>query len=168
MIDEIFGALRGLANIGVVQSSDDSGEVQTVTVLTADGATRADVEVMQIYGFASLAPENGSICLLLAVGGDPANLRALPVATPAARFGGMSNGDACMYVQDGSRIHIKQAGVIEIWAGSSMTINAAEVSISGALSVKGDVVAGSGSNNTSLLKHTHSDPQGENTGPPTG
>jgi phage baseplate assembly protein V len=164
MIDEIFGTLRGLANIGVVQSANDTGEVQTVTVITADGALRADVEVMQMYGFASLAPANGAICLLIAVGGDPANLRALPVATPAARFGGMAPGDTCVYAQDGSRIHIKQGGVIEIWAGASLTINAAEVTMTGTLNVVTDVVISGGS----YIRHTHADAQGGETGPPTG
>jgi phage gp45-like len=164
MIDEIFGALRGLANIGVVQSANDTGEVQTVTVMTADGAVRADVEVMQIYGFASLAPANGAICLLIAVGGDPANLRAWPVAAPAARFGGMAAGDTCVYAQDGSRIHIKQGGVIEIWAGASLTINAAEVTMTGTLNVTTDVVIAGGS----YIHHTHPDAQGGETGPPTG
>jgi adhesin HecA-like repeat protein len=166
MIDEIFSSLRGVVSIGVVQSANDAGEAQTVTLVTADGVVRADVEVMQIFGFASLPPSNGAICLVVAVGGDPANLRALPIACPAARFGGMVGGDAAMYAADGSRVHIKPDGVVEIWAGSTLTINAPNVTLTGTLTAQGDVIAGSGK--ISLVNHTHPDPQGGETGAPTG
>lgn len=134
MLDDIYRQIRGLAAMGIVNAADDSGEVQTVTVTTADGAVRADVEVMQIFGFASMPPAAGAICLLLAVGADPATLRALPIACPAARFGALAPGDACIYAPDGSRVHIRQNGAIEIWAGSTLTINAPNVAINGKLS----------------------------------
>lgn len=162
MIDEMFGAIRGMVSIGIVQSVDDGGEVQTVTVMTADGALRADVEVMQMFGFASMPPSAGAICLLLAVGADPANLRALPVATPAARFGGMAAGESAIYAVDGSRVHIKAGGVIEIWAGTSLTINAPEVTMTGVLNVAKDVVIAGGS----YVGHIHTDAQGGVTGTP--
>lgn len=164
MLDEIFGAIRGLGCIGLVQSVDDAGEVQTVTVVTADGAVRADVEVMQMFGFTSMAPVNGAICLVFAVGGDPGNLRALPVACPAARFGGLAAGESAIYAVDGSRVHIKVGGVIEIWAGTSLKINAADVTMTGTLTVDTDVVVAGGS----YLKHVHADAQGGVTGTPQG
>jgi phage gp45-like len=166
MIDEIFSSLRGLISIGVVQSADDTGEAQTVTLVTADGAMRADVEVMQIFGFSSLAPTAGAICLVLAVGADPANLRALPIACPAARFGGLVGGDACLYALDGSRVHVKPSGEVEIWAGATVTINAPNVVLTGTLTAAGDVIAGPAK--VSLVSHTHPDPQGGSTGTPQG
>lgn len=165
MIDEIFGALRGIAGMGTVQSVNDVGEAQTVTVEMQDGAVRADVEVLQVFGLASVPPANGAICLLIAVGGDPANLRAWPIASPSARFGGLQPGEMCIYAVDGSRVHIKQGGIVEVWAGASMVINAPAVTVNGTMTVTGDVVAGP--NSVSLTKHTHPDPQGGNTGTPS-
>ncbi|MHB1305382.1 MAG: phage baseplate assembly protein domain-containing protein [Acidiphilium sp.] len=171
MLDEVFGAIRGIASMGVVQAVQDGGTAQTVTVLAGDGVLRANVEVMQIFGFASLAPANGAICLLLAVGADPANLRALPIACPAARFGQLGGGESVQYASDGSRIHIKPDGSIAIWAAASVTVNAPAVTfngpavtIDGTLTVTEDVVIAGGS----YITHTHSDPQGGETGPPEG
>jgi phage baseplate assembly protein V len=190
MLDDLYSAVRGLASIGVVTAVSDAGQVQTVTVVTGDGSTRANVEVMTMFGFSALPPAEGAICLLFATGADPANLRALPIACPSARFAGLNPGESVMYGLDGSRVHIKTGGAVEIWAGATLTINAPNVTFntttmalnapggitavspailsSGSIYAVGDVTSKFGVTNISLSTHDHIDPQGGVTGPPQG
>jgi phage gp45-like len=122
MLRHIFSLIRGIASIGVVQSVDDSGQAQRVTVATL-GGTRAGIEVMQIFGLASNPPAQGSVCLLISTGADKGNLRALPLSGPAARFGNLLSGETVLYAADGTRVALRSGGVVEIWGGTSVTVN---------------------------------------------
>lgn len=167
-LQEVYALLRGLAAYGTIAAVDDTGQAQRVSATSADGVNRADVEVHQAFGFASCPPAQGGICVLIAVGADPANLVALPLAAPAQRLGNLQPGEAAIYGSDGSRVHIKTGGVIEIWGGTSVTINAPAVTINapngvtvnGTLTVSDDVIV----DGMSVKNHNHSDPQGGDTG----
>lgn len=136
----IVGNLRSLISYGVITAVDDSGAAQTVTVLTGDGVQRADVEVMQPFGLASAPPADGATTVVLAIGGDPSNLVALPLSNPSARFGGLGAGEAILYASDGTRVHVKPGGVVEVW-GKSVTINATNLTINGNVLVNGNLTA---------------------------
>ncbi|MDA8049958.1 MAG: phage baseplate assembly protein [Rhodospirillales bacterium] len=184
-LDQVFGDVRGIAAWGVVSAVEDGAEAQTVTVQTADGAVRTAVEVAQPFGLASVAPANGALCVLLAVGADPANLVALPVGCPAARMGELAAGEVAIYGADGSRVHIRAGGTIEVWGAAAvkvttqdMTIEASQggVQITGTVTVTGDLnVSGNVADGTGTLDrlrqhydgHVHPDPQGGDTGPTT-
>lgn len=146
MLDEIYGILRGMITTGVVTAVDDSGQAQLVTVQTADGAIRDKVEVMLPFGVTSMPPLNGAICVLLAVGADPANLRALPVSCPAARAGQLAAGNTVIYAADGTRIEVDTGGNVTIWtktatikAPAGLTIEG-DVTVDGVVSTTGDVI----------------------------
>lgn len=131
---EIAGDLRGVVQWGIVQAVHDDGQAQTVDVETHDGFLRAGVEVMQPHGFASAAEAAGSICVLVAVGGDPANLVALPVGRPASRLGGLAAGDAAVYAGDGSRVHVMASGTVEVTGASLVIVNAPTIEANASVS----------------------------------
>lgn len=114
--------LRVQAHIGLIQSVDDTQGAQTALLKTHDGVTRADVEVMQPFGFASNPPGDGAIAVMIAIGGDAGQFVALPGANPSNRMGGLAKGEVAVYTADGSRVHLKQGGAIEIHAGNAVTI----------------------------------------------
>ena len=116
MIDQLVGDMRSTIVRGVVRAVNDSGQVQTVDVETADGFVRAGIEVMQVFGHAGSPPSAGIGCILLAIGGDPGNYVALPLASPAVRFGGQPAGDSTLYAADGSRVAVHSNGTIEVLA----------------------------------------------------
>lgn len=183
----IVGNLRSLISYGVITGVDDSGGAQTATVLTASGALHAGVEVMQPFGIASSPPADGATTVVLAVGGDPANLVALPLSNPSTRFGGLGAGESVLYAGDGTRVHVKPRGIVEVW-GVNVTVNATsvtlntttltvnapggttingDVQVNGDLTASGDVADGKGA--VSRLRghydaHTHTDDGGS---PPT-
>lgn len=154
----IVGNLRSLVSYALVDAIDDTGGAQMATLRTGTGVSRAEVEVMQPFGFSSVPPADGATTVVLAIGGDPGNLAALMVANPSTRFGGLQAGEAVLYAADGSRVHIRQGGVIEVW-GKSVTVNATtaiinapggvtingNVQINGGLTATGDVADGHGS-----------------------
>ncbi|OYV32828.1 MAG: hypothetical protein B7Z80_25790 [Rhodospirillales bacterium 20-64-7] len=134
LLRSIAGNVRNALASGIVSNINDSGAAQTITVQTHGGTTRAQVEVHQQFGFSSVAPANGAYSLVYAVGNDVGNLIALPPANPYARFGGMKAGESVMYGSDGSRVRIKNGGIVEIWGGTQvniytkdMTVNASDV-----------------------------------------
>ena len=102
-LHETATQMRGLVSQGVVQSIDDTGEAQTVTVETHEGVIRSDVPVLSIHGLAS-NPGEGATCLLLAVGGDQGNLVALPLQGFGTRFGGLPAGGAGICDDAGNRL----------------------------------------------------------------
>ncbi|MDI4664721.1 phage baseplate assembly protein [Xanthobacter autotrophicus] len=105
--------IRGLVTRGRVTASNDNSEAQTVNVTQWKDVEHADVEVLQTFGLASRAPRNGLV-VLFAVGGDQGDLVALPVGQPGVRLGNLDEGEAALYCIDGSRVHIKADGTVEI------------------------------------------------------
>lgn len=137
----IVGNLRGLISYAVVQSVDDTHGAQTVNVKTAGAGLRADIEVMQPFGFSSVPPADGATTAVLAIGGDPGNLLAFPLSNPSTRFGGLTAGEAVLYAADGTRVHVKPGGFVEVW-GKEVTVNATTVTINalGDVTVNANVV----------------------------
>lgn len=113
--------LRGIVSRGVMRASNDGGEVQTAEVSVWQGVVRTGVEVMQPFGFASVAPPGGTV-ILLSVDGDQGNPVAIPVGSPAFRLGNLSVGDTAMYGLDGSRMVVSADGRITVTATQSVTI----------------------------------------------
>lgn len=129
--------IRSMVSRGVVGKSDDSQETQTVDVAQWAGVDRTGVEVLQPFGVASHAPENGLV-LLLAVGGDQGDLVALPVGAPGSRLGNLAEGEVALYTTDGSRVLIRADGAIEVTSSKSV-----DVKVPGArLEVRGTFVRG--------------------------
>jgi phage gp45-like len=152
LLHALIGGIRGGVSLGVVTSVNDSGGAQTVNLTTGDGVDRADVEVFLPFGFTSNPPLDGAICLVFAIGADPSNLGAIPIANPSARFGATLPGETVLYGGDGSRVAIRQGGVVEVWAGSTVAVHASggttfsgNVTVDGSLTTTGDVSDSHGS-----------------------
>ncbi len=135
-IRALWGALRNAAAYAVVTRIDDTGGAQMVDVITGTNVRRANVEVMQPFGFGANAPADGAVTKVVALGGDPSNLVALPPSNPSARFGDLAPGEAVLYGADGSRVHVR-AGRIEIWTVREILLNGQAVQVSGDLTAGG-------------------------------
>lgn len=150
---------------GVILNVYDAGQVQTVDVQAYDGVTYAGIEVWQPFGHASSAPV-GATCILLAMGGDPANLRAF-VKSPQTRFGGLARGESVLYGSDGSRVAVRQGGTIEVLGATAvrMVVGSATLELAGGVITvtNADVIV----DGISAKNHTHPTPSGES-GAPTG
>ena len=127
--------IRGMVARAQVQSSDDSGQSQTVVAKIYEGVERSDIEVIQPFGLTSRAP-SGGLGVVLSVGGDQGDLVMLPVADPASRMGGLNEGETALYNARGDRIHFKADGSTDIKTG-----NAANIEGGKSVAVKGGETA---------------------------
>lgn len=130
---EVFDAIRGMVKRVVLKNVKDDGEMQTASVEVANGVWRDEVEIMQPYGFASSAPEDGALTLVIAVGADQGDLVALPVSNPSSRIGNLPTGAVAIYNKSGDKILILPDGEIEITAATSVAakVNGASFKVSG-------------------------------------
>jgi phage baseplate assembly protein V len=178
VFDQLAYDMRVNVHLGVVQSINDGGQAQTATVTSHDGFTRADLQVMQPFGFASLPPGDGATGMMFSVGGDAGQFVLLPLCCPSIRFGNLLNGESVMYAADGSRVHIRQGGVINVIAATTilvqvgdttLTVSATGVAIVGNVTVTGNINAtGDVSDGVGALSrlrdhynpHTHTAPDG--------
>lgn len=119
---EVFDAIRGVVRRAVLKNVKDDGEAQTASVEVAEGIWRDDVEIMQPYGFASSAPEDGALTLLFAVGADQGDLAAMTVSNPSSRMGKLPSGAVALYVKAGDKVYIDPNGNIIVKAASSVLI----------------------------------------------
>jgi phage baseplate assembly protein V len=121
--------LRALIATAIVLGIDDTGQVQTATVQTADGVVRSGIEVVQPFGFASNPPGDGATGIAIAVGGDPANIVVLPPGCAVVRFGGLAKGEAVMYGSDGSRVAIRTGGIVEVRGATAVNVDTGTVTV---------------------------------------
>ena len=129
----------------------------------ANSALLAFVSVLAACSSSS-APV-GATCILLAIGGDPANLRAF-IKSPQTRFGGLARGESVLYGADGSRVAIRQGGTVEILTATLVRIKVPNVTVDlggtgtltllGTLMVSGDISDQNGVHGTlNLLRTDH-------------
>lgn len=131
-MEDVMNLRSGVAR-GVVQAIDDSGEVQMATVQTHDGVVR-QVEVWQADGFTATPSGDGAIALLLSSGNDPSQFIAL-LANPSTRFGKQANGERAMAMPDGTRVSLRQGGIVEIWGGNEVIVNSPTVTVTASADV---------------------------------
>lgn len=131
---------RGAVMRGLVLAVDDTGEMQMVDVQTHDGAIRARIEVYQPFGFASGPVAIGSAVLLLAIGGDPGDLVALPAITPSARLGNCAPGQTVLYALGGSQVSLTPSGAVIIAGATKIFLQAPQgVEVDGDLTATGNI-----------------------------
>jgi phage baseplate assembly protein V len=125
---------RAMLTKGIIVAVDDTGAAQTVDVLTQDGALFGALEVIQLFGHASVPPADGGQALVLAIGGDPANRVAIPF-NPAVRFGNLAPGESVLYGADGSRVGVRTGGTVEVLGMSLVTLQSPEINLAAPLGV---------------------------------
>ena len=167
-LDETIQELRGASMRGLVQAIHDTGEVQTVDVVTHDGMLRAGIEVFQFYGIATCAPAVGSVVQLAAIGADPGDLVALPPICPAARYGGLLPNEVVIYDASGQRLALRQGGVVQLLGATSITLAVGNASLT--ITESGIATTGTLTNNGVDVSSTHVHggviTGGNDTGPP--
>lgn len=126
-MEHVYDA-RAMIQLADVQSINDTGQAQTATVMTSAGAVYSDIEVIQTYGVSSAAPVDGAIALVFAVGGDPANLRAF-LFNPSFRYGRQQPGESAIFAPDGTRVVVREGGVVEVIGGNQIKLTAPTVTI---------------------------------------
>ncbi len=125
---EVIEQSRGTIVLGEVQSIDDTGEAQTISVQTHDGVLRSGVEVASIHGLAT-NPGDGAACILLAIGDDQAHLVALPLMGIGTRFGRVPKGGVVLYDAAGNHLAFTADGNATLAAAALLRLVVQTLSI---------------------------------------
>lgn len=165
---DLLRALRPLAtrlaNVvgrGVVESVDDSQEIQEIQIEALDGEIRDEVERFQNYGFTS-RPREGAEFAFISVGGRREHTLAIAVDDRRYRVRNLESGEVAVYNDTGAKVVFKANGDIEVTPkpGQKLKI-ASDVEVTGTLTASVDVVGGG----KSLKTHTHSVSGSNGSGP---
>jgi phage baseplate assembly protein V len=140
MSEHVYDA-RAMIREATVVNVNDGGGFQTVDVVTHEGGVFSGIPVIQAWGFASRPPLTGLRAILLCVGGDPANMRAL-LYNVTRRLGGLATGETAVYANNGARVALRQGGTIQMQAGAVVEIGAPSVTVAatGSISLDGSIV----------------------------
>lgn len=154
MDKETADKLRGIIRRGTLKNIKDDGQTQTASVEVAEDVWRDDVEIHQIYGLSTHAPEDGALAIVIAIGGDEGDLVVLPIANPSKRLGNLSEGDVASYNRHGDKFVIGDDGTIEAKAGASFSVKVGGVTF--AVSPEGvDITGGHVKHNGKNIGDTH-------------
>lgn len=118
------------------------------------------------YGFAS-RPFPGADAVVIFLNGDRSKGVVVAVGDQRYRFRNLVEGEVAISDDLGQAVHLTRSGIVVDGAGNPITIqNAPTITMSGTLTVAGDVIAG-GVGGVSLLNHLHRDAGGTGeSGPP--
>ncbi|MCO6414822.1 phage baseplate assembly protein [Siccirubricoccus sp. KC 17139] len=134
---------------------NEAGVCQRLQVQFNDAELR-EIPSLQFYGFAS-SPKPDTDVLVLAVAGDGTNSLVLGSNDQRYRPRNMSVGEVRIYNEAGTYIQIK-GGEVNIHAASKVNIVTPETTMSGKLTVEGDITSTSGdvkAGSVSLKQHVH-------------
>lgn len=160
--------LRSLTRRAVVHAINDNGAGQTLTVEAHAGCPRSSVPVHQQFGLSSRAPLDGAVTHVVALGGDEADLLALPPANPSlAHMGNLASGETVLYDAVGQAVYLQDGKFVRVQAATEMTVEIGDVTVldltsklatlnvplqvNGSITASQDIVAGT----VSVQGHLH-------------
>jgi len=123
---------------GVIESINDSGGIQTAKASFLAGENRDNIERFQNFGFTGVPPD-GSECVTVFPGGNREHGLMIAVDHRDSRLTGLEKGECAIYTDDGTKIHLKKGGLVDVIAATKVTITCPEVEMSGNLKVMGDL-----------------------------
>ncbi|MCV9907181.1 phage baseplate assembly protein [Brucella sp. HL-2] len=161
--------VRGMVRRVVLKNVNDDGETQTASVEVAPGIWRDKVEIMQPYGLATSAPEDGAMAIALAVGSNQDDIVLMPVSNPSARMGGLKAGETALYNMHGDGIVVGADGNINVKAGASVTFTVSGVTVTisaGGVDIEGGTITHDGVVIDKTHIHIDVEPGSSTSGPP--
>lgn len=113
LLRPIWTLLRQTATKGVINSVDDSGAQQVLTVQTGDGEVLDKMERIEPMGLTSV-PAAGDEVIVLIINGDRDHAIAVQVGSSAKRVKGLAEGEVAVWRDDANKVVFKANGDIEV------------------------------------------------------
>lgn len=122
----------------VVVLVNDGLKLQGLQISLLADEVREDVERFQEYGFTS-HPLPGAEAVAAAVSGSRDHLVVLAVDDRRYRIKGLAAGEVAIYTDEGDQVVLRRGGTIEVKAATKLQVTAPAVTMSGTLSVQGNI-----------------------------
>lgn len=110
---------------GIVKALKTDEGTQLIQVVALDGETISDVERMEEYGFTAV-PETDSEAAIGFLNGNREQGIILCINDRRYRPTNLASGEVMVYDKNGSKVHLKADGSIEIEAKKNIIVTAAE------------------------------------------
>lgn len=129
---------RVLLMIGraVIAAVDDSKDIQEAQISVLAGEAMERIPRIQEFGFASNPPKD-SEAIVVALGGNRENLVIIGTDNRAVRFKDLGSGESAVYTDDGTYIHLKKGGLVDVLAATKLTATVPETEITGNVLIGG-------------------------------
>lgn len=121
---------------GIIKSTDDAKPIQEIQTSVLAGETMEKVPHLGHFGFASRAPKN-SECIVVALGGNRENLAIIATENRTVRFKNLAEGESAIYTDDGTYIHLKKNGQVEIKTATKVKVDAPDAEFTGNVKILG-------------------------------
>lgn len=128
LIENLKRKIFLLLGRGIVKALTTNQGTQLIQVVALDGETITDVERMEEYGFTAV-PDVDSEAAIGFVNGNRDQGLILCIADRRYRPTNLASGEVMVYDKNGSKIHLKADGSIEITAMKNITVTAAEAAL---------------------------------------
>lgn len=129
MVKQLLQKIRQVATSGIVQSVDDSPEIQVIKVEMLAGEIR-NVRRLQQYGLTSV-PLPGSESVHISLNGDRGRTVMLAVDDRRFRPVDLEPGDACLYTHEGSLVHLRKGKKIYVEGAEQVLVKSADITLDG-------------------------------------
>jgi phage baseplate assembly protein V len=123
MIENLKRKIFLLLGRGIVKALKTDVGTQLIQVIALDGETITDVERMEEYGFTAV-PETGSEASIGFINGNRDQGLILCIGDRRYRPTNLASGEVQVYDKNGSKVHLKSDGSIEIESKNTMLIKA--------------------------------------------
>lgn len=130
--------LRLMVSRAVVKLVGDNTQLQQLQISLLEDEARSIVERFQQYGFTSVPfPEAEAVAL--SVGGSRSHMVVIAVDDRRYRKRDMEPGETAIYTDEGDYVLIKRGRIVEVNAGTRLSVIAPEAEFSGNVHVTGNI-----------------------------
>jgi len=128
-----------LAGKAIIKAVNDGAPIQELRISALAGEAMDRIARMQEFGFSSNPPA-GSEGIILALGANRENLVMIATENRNVRIKNLASGETVIYTDDGTYLHLKKSGQVELKTAVKTLIDCPDVEMTGNLLVKGDTI----------------------------
>lgn len=126
-----------IAGKAIIKAVNDGAPIQELRISALAGEAMDRVARMQEFGFSSNPPA-GSEGIILALGANRENLVMIATENRNVRIKNLASGEMVIYTDDGTYLHLKKSGQVELKTAVKTLIDCPLVEMTGDLLVKGN------------------------------
>jgi phage baseplate assembly protein V len=120
----------------IIAAVKDSTSIQEAQLSALKGESLDGVQRIQEFGFTSNPPP-GSEAIIVALGGNRENVVIIATDNREVRIKNLASGETAIYTNDGTYIHLKKAGQVEVKAATKLTVDVPDSEFTGNIKVLG-------------------------------
>lgn len=120
----------------LITATNDAGGLQLLQVKSIGGEPLDKVPRFQEFGFSSRPPD-GTEAIILNIAGNRDNAVVIATEHRNFRIQNLAKGESIIYTDDGTKIHLKKNGHVELTAATKVLMTVPDVEITGNLKVGG-------------------------------